>query len=157
MKIVTLISIVATVLTMATHAEIYTYNGKERHHEFLFSVAYLSYINPTKLNSRWTLSKQETPRYPMEFNRYGYTGCAIFKVTVNEHGQTNSVELISTRSKKFTQLTNKFINKWQWQNTSGQPNAIEGKIIRLDFCMGGLTPSQARSQCAKRAKKQGYA
>jgi outer membrane biosynthesis protein TonB len=83
----------------------------------------------------------------------GIAGCGIFKVTVDENGKTDNVELISSIPKKVIyKPAKKIIKKWKLQNISAQANAIEEKLIRLDFCMGGKTEAEAKLICAEKAK-----
>ena len=71
---------------------------------------------------------------------------------MDENGKTDSVELISSIPKKvINKPAKKVIKKWKWQNISGQPNATEEKLIRLDFCMGGKTEAEAKVRCAEQA------
>lgn len=83
----------------------------------------------------------------------GIAGCGVFKVNVDENGKTGAVELVSSVPKKVIyKPAKKVIESWQWKNFSGEPNAAEETLIRLDFCLGGKTEAEARARCAKQAK-----
>jgi len=117
-----------------------------------FANVELTHIKPEKSDAQWIRTKQFTPMYPMELAIKGIAGCGIFKVTVDENGKTDNVELISSIPKKvINKPAKKVIKKWKWQNISAQPNATEEKIIRLDFCMGGKTEAEAKARCAEQA------
>ncbi|GAC25259.1 hypothetical protein GMES_2969 [Paraglaciecola mesophila KMM 241] len=118
-----------------------------------FADVKLTHIKPGKSDAQWIRTKQVTPMYPMDLAMKGIAGCGIFKVTVNENGKTDNVELISSIPKKVIyKPAKKVIKKWKWQNISGHPNATEEKLIRLDFCMGGKTEAEAKVRCAEQAK-----
>lgn len=83
----------------------------------------------------------------------GIAGCGVFKVTVDENGKTDNVELVSSIPKKVIyKPAKKVIKSWEWKNISGKPNLAEEKLIRLDFCMGGKTEAEAKSRCIEQAK-----
>ncbi|MEM5496300.1 energy transducer TonB [Paraglaciecola mesophila] len=118
-----------------------------------FADVKLTHIKPGKSDAQWIRTKQFSPMYPMDLAMKGIAGCGIFKVTVNENGKTDNVELISSIPKKVIyKPAKKVIKKWKWQNISGHPNATEEKLIRLDFCMGGKTEAEAKVRCAEQAK-----
>lgn len=113
----------------------------------------LSHIEPSKADALWIRAKQFTPMYPIELAMKGISGCGVFKVVVNEKGETAKVELVSSiPKKKFFKPVKKVIKKWTWKNVSGQANALEEKHLRLDFCMGGKTEAEAKARCAEQAK-----
>lgn len=113
----------------------------------------LTHIKPEKAGAQWIRAKQFTPRYPMKLAMKGIVGCGVFKVTVDENGKTDAVELVSSIPKKFIyKPAKKVIKSWEWKNISGEPNSAEEKLIRLDFCMGGKTEAEAKSRCAEQAK-----
>ena len=113
----------------------------------------LTHIKPGKAEAKWVRAKQFTPRYPMKLAMKGITGCGVFKVTVNENGKTDDVELVSSTPKKVIyKPAKKVIKSWEWKNISGKSNLAEEKLIRLDFCMGGKTEAEAKSKCAEQAK-----
>ena len=118
-----------------------------------FADVKLTHIKPGKSDAQWIRTKQFSPMYPMDLAMKGIAGCGIFKVTVNENGKTDNVELISSIPKKVIyKPAKKVIKKWKWQNISGHPNTTEEKLIRLDFCMGGKTEAEAKVRCAEQAK-----
>ncbi|MFT4655451.1 MAG: protein TonB [Patiriisocius sp.] len=118
-----------------------------------FADVKLTHIKPEKFDAQWIRTEQFTPMYPMDLAMKGITGCGIFKVTVDENGKTDNVELISSIPKKVIyKPAKKVIKKWKWQNISGHPNATEEKLIRLDFCMGGKTETESKAICAEQAK-----
>ncbi|MFT4937374.1 MAG: protein TonB [Paraglaciecola sp.] len=120
-----------------------------------FADVKLTHIKPKKSDAKWISVKQVTPMYPIEFAMKGVMGFGVFKVTVDENGETGEVELISSLPKKLVyKPAKKVIKKWKWQNVSGQPDAIEEKIVRLDFCMGGKTAAQAKARYEEQAKFQ---
>lgn len=85
-----------------------------------FADVKLTHIKPEKSDAQWIRVKQVTPMYPMELAMKGVDGCGVFKVTVDENGKTDSVELISSIPKKVIyKLAKKVINKWKWKNISG--------------------------------------
>ncbi|GHE89070.1 energy transducer TonB [Thalassotalea profundi] len=113
----------------------------------------LTHITPEKSDAQWLRTKQFTPKYPMELAIKGIAGCGVFKVIVDENGHTDNVELISSVPKRVIyKPARKVIKQWQWKNVSSQPNAIEEKLIRLDFCMGGATQAEAKAKCEEQAK-----
>jgi len=113
----------------------------------------LTHIKPEKADAQWIRTKQFTPRYPMKLAMNGIAGCGVFKVTVDENGKTDNVELISSVPKKVIyKPARKVIKSWEWQNISGKPNSAEDKLIRLDFCMGGKTEAEAKARCAEQTK-----
>jgi protein TonB len=118
-----------------------------------FADVKLTHIKPEKSNAQWIRVKQVIPIYPMELAMKGVDGCCVFKVTVDENGKTDNVKLISSIPKKVIyKPAKKVINKWKWKNISGQSNTNEEKVVRLDFCLGGKTRSEAR--CVEQAKLQ---
>ena len=118
-----------------------------------FADVKLTHIKPEKSEAQWIRAKQFSPMYPMELAMKGIAGCGIFKLTVDENGKTDNVELVSSIPRKVIyKPAKKVIKKWKWQNISGQPNATEEKLIRLDFCMGGETEAEAKARCAEQAK-----
>lgn len=89
----------------------------------------------------------------MDLAMKGIAGCGVFKVTVDKNGKTDNIELVSSIPKKVIyKPARKVIKTWEWQNTSGQPNATEEKLIRVDFCMGGKTEAEEKARCAEQAK-----
>jgi hypothetical protein len=113
----------------------------------------LTHINPLKSESQWTRVKQFTPMYPMELAMKGIAGCGVFKVTVDEKGKTDKVELVSSVPKKVIfKPSKKVIKKWKWKNVTGLTNASEEKLLRLDFCMGGKTEAEAKMRCEEQSK-----
>jgi len=113
----------------------------------------LTHIKPEKSDAQWIRVKQFPPMYPMDLAIKGIAGCGVFKVTINENGKTDNIELVSSIPKKVIyKPAKKVIKKWKWQNISGQPNATEEKVIRLDFCMGGKTEAEANAKCAEQAR-----
>ncbi len=61
----------------------------------------LTYLQPTKAQSTWLREKQFMPRYPVELAMKGIAGCGIFKVKVDENGQTERVTLVSSVPEKI--------------------------------------------------------
>lgn len=115
----------------------------------------LTHIKPNKSEAQWIREKQVTPMYPVELAMKGVTGCGVFRVTVNESGNNDNIELVSSIPKKgIYKPAKKVIKKWKWKNASGQPNTIEQKLIRLDFCMGGKTQADSKARCEEQAKMQ---
>jgi len=113
----------------------------------------LTHIKPEKTDAQWIRAKQFTPRYPMKLAMKGITGCGVFEVTVDENGKTGDVELVSSIPKKVIyKPAKKVIKSWEWKNISGEPNLVEEKLIRLDFCMGGKTEGEAKARCVEQAK-----
>jgi len=115
----------------------------------------LTHLDPEKSAATWIRTKQVTPRYPMDLAMKGIAGCGVFKLTVDEDGKSQDIELVSSIPKKVIfKPAKKVIKKWRWENVSGQPNQAEEKVIRLDFCMGGSSEEEARARCAEQAKLQ---
>lgn len=113
----------------------------------------LTHITPTKENAMWTRKKQVPPKYPFALARSGIAGSGIFKVIVNEQGETDSVELITSIPKKVIfKPSRKVIKKWKWTKTDNTIAKAEEKTIRLDYCMGGTSLEEAQKRCQKQAK-----
>ncbi len=55
----------------------------------------LTHIKSEKADAQWIRANQFTPRYPIKLAMKGIAGCGVFKVTVDENGKTDNVELIS--------------------------------------------------------------
>lgn len=118
-----------------------------------FSDVKLTHINPEKSAALWVRTKQFTPMYPMELAMKSIAGCGVFKVTVDENGNTDDVKLVSSIPKKVIyKPAKKVIKTWDWEITPGHAKAAEEKLIRLDFCMGGNTQAEAKARCAEQAK-----
>jgi hypothetical protein len=113
----------------------------------------ITHITPIKEDAVWTRKKQVSPRYPMKLAKSGIAGCGIFKVIVNEQGETESVELISSIPKKVIfKPSRKVIKKWKWAKTDNAIAKAEEKTIRLDYCMGGTSLEEAQQRCQSQAK-----
>lgn len=109
---------------------------------------HLSHLDPGKEDSVWLRAAQVVPRYPRELAQEGIVGCGVFNVVVNENGETESVDLVSSVPERgIERPVANIIRQWEWQNVSGEANVAEEKIIRLDFCMGGGTPEEAEQRC----------
>ena len=122
-------------------------------HAVNFADVKLTHIKPGKADAIWIRTKQVTPMYPIELAKRGIAGCGVFKITVDEDGETDEVELISSVPEKVIyKPARKVIKKWQWQNISDQPNRAEEKQIRLDFCIGGASEEEAKARCEAQAK-----
>ncbi|GAA5140328.1 energy transducer TonB [Thalassotalea piscium] len=112
----------------------------------------LTHLNPEKSAATWIRAKQVTPRYPMDLAIKGIAGCGVFKLTINEDGKSQGIELVSSIPKNsIFKPAKKVIKKWRWKNISGQPNQAEEKTIRLDFCLGGNSEEEAIARCAEQA------
>ena len=112
----------------------------------------LTHLQPTKAQSTWLREKQFIPRYPVELAMKGIAGCGIFKVKVDDSGETESVTLVSSVPEKMiSQPAAKVINDWSWTLAEGKMAASEEKLLRLDFCMGGSTEKESLSKCKQQA------
>lgn len=112
----------------------------------------LTHLQPTKAQSTWLREKQFMPRYPVELAMKGIAGCGIFKVKVDENGQTESVTLVSSVPEKIiSQPAANVINDWSWTLAEGKMPASEEKLLRLDFCMGGSTKKASLLNCKQQA------
>lgn len=119
-----------------------------------FGTVELTHLEPTKKEARWVRTKQVTPRYPRELAREGIMGCGVFKVKVDENGNTQNVELVSSVPTDVIQKpATAVIKSWEWQNVSDQA-AAEEKLMRLDFCMGGTSQEEAQARCREQATMQ---
>ena len=88
----------------------------------------LTHLDPEKSAATWVRTKQVTPRYPMDLAMKGIAGCGVFKLTVDEDGNSQDIELVSSIPKKVIfKPAKKVIKKWRWENVSGQPNQAEEK------------------------------
>jgi len=113
----------------------------------------ITHITPIKEDAIWTRKKQVSPKYPKKLAKSGIAGCGIFKVIVNEQGETDSIELITSIPKKVIfKPSRKVIKKWKWTKTDNTIAKSEEKTIRLDYCMGGTSLEEAQSRCQKQAK-----
>jgi len=115
----------------------------------------LTHLTPVKSEAQWLRAKQVTPKYPIKLAMNGVTGCGVFKLTVNQDGRTEDIELVaSVPEKVIYQPAKKIIKNWAWQKTSEQSAEAEEKLIRLDFCMGGRSQEEAKARCDRQAKLQ---
>ncbi len=113
----------------------------------------ITHLEPIKANALWVREKQVTPMYPFEMAKKGIAGCGIYKVTVNQNGETEKVQQVtSLPARGLAKPAKKLIKKWQWKNVSGKPAANEEKLVRLDFCLGGNTVEEAQARCEQQAK-----
>jgi protein TonB len=113
-----------------------------------FADVHLTHITPIKEEATWLREKQFSPMYPKELAMKGIAGCGVFKIFVDEDGNTDSVDLISAVPKRdIAKPAAKVIKSWTWLNAKGTANIAEEKIIRLDFCMGGSTQEEAKQRC----------
>ena len=113
----------------------------------------ITHITPIKEDAIWTRKKQVSPKYPMKLAKSGIAGCGIFKVVVDEQGETDSVELISSIPKKVIfKPSKKVIKKWKWVKPDNAIAKVEEKTIRLDYCMGGASIEEAQQRCQSQAK-----
>ncbi|MFC3034244.1 energy transducer TonB [Pseudoalteromonas fenneropenaei] len=113
----------------------------------------LTHIKPTKEEANWIREQQVSPKYPVSLAQKGIIGCGIFKVTVNENGRTDSVELIqSTPEKVIYKPSKEIIKKWRWMLTPNGNAQAEEKIIRLDYCLGGQSLEEAQALCLKQSQ-----
>lgn len=119
-----------------------------------FAAVELSHLEPTKEKAHWVRTKQVSPRYPRELAVQGIIGCGVFKVSVDESGNTQSIELVSSVPEDVIQKpATSVIKSWEWQHASDQATAEE-KLLRLDFCMGGASQEEAQARCREQAKMQ---
>ncbi len=95
---------------------------------------HLSHLEPAQDASVWLRASQVVPMYPRELAQEGIVGCGVFKVVVNENGETDSIDLVrSVPERGIERPVANIIRKWEWQNVSGEANVAEEKLIRLDF------------------------
>jgi periplasmic protein TonB len=75
-----------------------------------------------------------TPAYPVEMTMKGIAGCGVFKISLDQDGNTKSIDLRASVPKAAAfKAAKKELNKWQWHNTTDKPDAAEQKILRLDY------------------------
>ncbi|WP_125780121.1 energy transducer TonB [Pseudoalteromonas rubra] len=118
----------------------------------LFGDVRLTEVQPTQGQADWAPNPEYKPLYPVSLARKGTAGCAIFKVTVNARGNTESVELLhSVPSKSLSRPGKKILRKWPWSAASGTAAQIEEKTVRLDFCLGGQSVDEAQALCKAQA------
>lgn len=117
-----------------------------------YADVHITYMQPAAADTIWSREKQVTPLYPLELARKGVIGCGVFNVSIDENGKATEVSLVSSVPEKvIARPASKVIRDWQWVNNSGQANAPEQKLIRLDFCMGGSTMEEAQARCQVQA------
>ena len=118
-----------------------------------YSDVNLTHITSLKEDAIWTRKNPVTPKYPMKLASSDIAGCGIFKVIVNEQGETDSVELITSVPKKeIFKPSKKVIKNWEWAKSDDKLAKAEEKTIRLDYCMGAKSQEAATKQCQKQAK-----
>lgn len=120
-----------------------------------YSHVNLTELQPTSQEALWSRIKQVPPAYPVEMARKGVAGCGVFKISIDEDGQTESIDLLASvpASAEF-KSAKKELKKWKWHNTTGKPNAAEQKTLRLDYCMGGSSEAEAIQRCELQAKTE---
>jgi hypothetical protein len=115
----------------------------------------LTELQPTPQDAVWSRTKQVTPAYPVEMAMNGIAGCVVFNVNVDKNGDTESIDLVTAvPTKGIAKAVKKDLEKWQWHNITGKPNAAEQKLLRLDYCMGGNTEAEAAARCELQAKME---
>ncbi len=113
----------------------------------------LTQLQPTAEDAIWSRTKETTPLYPVELARNGIVGCVVFRLDLDQQGKNQKIELVSSvPAKVLNKHATKLIKNWKWHNTSGKVDKAEQKLIRLDFCMGGNSVSEAHARCAMQAK-----
>lgn len=113
----------------------------------------LTELQPTPQNALWSRTTQVTPAYPIEMAMQGIAGCAVFNLSIDSEGKTQSIDVVTTvPAKGIAKAAKKELKKWQWHNTTGKPNAPEQKTLRLDYCMGGNSEAEAAARCELQAK-----
>ncbi|GLP98040.1 energy transducer TonB [Paraferrimonas sedimenticola] len=118
-----------------------------------YADVHLTHLQPTVSEATWVRTKQVTPRYPLELAKSGTAGCGVFKLTINEQGKTEAIELVSSIPKRAVKRpATKVIKQWDWQLVAGKTPVAEEKLIRLDFCMGGSTLEEAKARCVAQSK-----
>lgn len=120
-----------------------------------FADVKLTHIQPAESQGRWNKVSQFTPRYPESLAVKGVVGCGVFKVSINEDGETHDVELVSSVPRRvIAKPATRMIKNWKWEKTPGQAQGSEERLIRLDFCMGGNTQEQAKQRCEAQSRLQ---
>ncbi|WP_046006950.1 energy transducer TonB [Pseudoalteromonas rubra] len=118
----------------------------------LFGDVRLTEVQPSLGQVVWVPNPEYKPLYPISLARKGTAGCAIFKVTVNARGNTESVELLySAPSKSLSRPGKKILSKWPWSTAQGTAAQAEEKTVRLDFCLGGQSVDEAQALCKAQA------
>jgi outer membrane biosynthesis protein TonB len=86
----------------------------------------LTHLNPEKSAAKWIRAKQVAPRYPMDLAMKGIAGCGVFKLTVDEDGKSQDIELVSSFPKKVIfKPAKKVIKKWHWENVQVSQNKLK--------------------------------
>lgn len=115
----------------------------------------LTQLQPAAQDTIWSRTKDVTPLYPVEMARHGIAGCAVFKLDIDEQGEAQQIELVTTvPAKGIAKHAKKVLKSWKWHNTTGKASVAEQKLIRLDFCMGGSSLDEAQERCKQQAKLQ---
>ncbi|MDQ9090214.1 energy transducer TonB [Pseudoalteromonas haloplanktis] len=105
-------------------------------------------LKPLKNHTVWVRANQNTPKYPIALAKSGVRGCVVYSFDVDQHGDMNNIELMAAvPSRGLAKETKKLLKSWHWQVAEGQQAALEHKVIRLDFCIGGDSEEQAQQQC----------
>lgn len=118
-----------------------------------FGHVHLSHLEPTKNEAMWLRAVQATPMYPRQLAQRGVVGCGVFKVTVDENGKTDSVDLVSSvPARGIERPVASVIRSWEWENVSGAASQAEEKLIRLDFCMGGGSQEEVEQLCVAQSQ-----
>jgi periplasmic protein TonB len=115
----------------------------------------LTELQPSSQDALWSRTTQVTPAYPVEMAMQGIAGCGVFKISLDQEGKTESIDLLASVPKAAAfKAAKKELKKWQWHNTTGKPNAAEQKILRLDYCIGGSSEAEAAARCELQAKAE---
>lgn len=102
----------------------------------------------------WQRKNPQTPLYPIDFASSGTQGCAVLSFDISPAGKTENVEILhSVPNRRVGIYSRKMLKKWQWVPAAPavQP-AEEKRTLRLDFCMGGESVSQAEQACKQRVQ-----
>ncbi|MGO2371920.1 energy transducer TonB [Pseudoalteromonas sp. KG3] len=108
----------------------------------------ISHLKPSKEQMIWIRENPNTPKYPLTLAKAGVRGCAVYSFDITGEGDIENIELMSAiPGKTLSKEAKKLLNSWHWQVANNKQAALEHKVIRLDFCIGGDTIEQAQQQC----------
>lgn len=108
----------------------------------------ISHLKPSKEQVIWIRENPNTPKYPLTLAKAGVRGCAVYSFDITRNGDIENIELMSAiPDKTLSKEAKKLLQSWYWQVANNQQAALEHKVIRLDFCVGGDTIEQVQQHC----------
>lgn len=94
----------------------------------------LTELQPSRQDALWSRTKQVTPAYPVEMAMKGIAGCGVFKISLDQEGKTESIDLLASVPKAAEKMA---MAQYHWQAGRGRAK---------NFATGLLHGRQQRSR-----------